>query len=87
MQDFKQELCEICGIENIFFNENLKKHSSIKIGGSSEVLVKPLNKEQIEKTICACLKNKINFCVVGEGTNVLFSDKGFKGVVVKYTPI
>lgn len=70
--------------ENIlFFNEPLKKHSTFRIGGNADVLVAPQNLLQIKLLFAYIKENSIPYTVIGNGSNLLFSDDGFRGIVVK----
>ena len=70
--------------ENIlFFNEPLKKHSTFRIGGNADVLVAPQNLLQIQLLFAYIKENSIPYTVIGNGSNLLFSDDGFRGIVVK----
>ncbi len=73
---------EIKGIK-VFENEPLKKYSSLRIGGNARYLIKIYNMEALLKTIDLINRRRLKFMVIGEGTNILFSDKGFNGVVIK----
>lgn len=70
--------------ENIlFYNEPLKKHSTFRIGGNADVLVVPQNLLQINTLFSYIKENSIPYIVIGNGSNLLFSDEGFRGIVVK----
>lgn len=70
--------------ENIlFFNEPLKKHSTFRIGGNADVLVAPQNLLQLQLLFAYIKENSIPYTVIGNGSNLLFSDDGFRGIVVK----
>lgn len=70
--------------ENIlFYNEPLKKHSTFRIGGNADVLVVPQNLLQIKTLFSYIKENSIPYIVIGNGSNLLFSDEGFRGIVVK----
>jgi len=73
---------EVKGIK-VFENEPLKKYSSLRIGGNARYLIKIYNMEALLKTIDLINRRRLKFMVIGEGTNILFSDKGFNGVVIK----
>jgi UDP-N-acetylmuramate dehydrogenase len=64
-------------------NEPLSKHSSFKIGGNADFFIEIPN----EKALVICLENIAaeRYMVLGSGSNVLFSDKGYKGVIIKLT--
>ena len=65
------------------FNESMKKHTTFKVGGNAECVAMP---DSVEKR-CALIKflneNKIRYYFLGNGSNVIFSDEGFDGVIIK----
>ncbi len=64
-------------------NEPMHKHTTFKIGGPAELFVEVENIEQL-KYILKKIKNKnIKLTVIGNGSNILVSDKGIKGLVIK----
>lgn len=78
-----RELAKILPKEILFFNEPLKKHSTFRIGGPADLLVSPRNiQELIQIFSCLQLYN-LRYTVIGNGSNILFSDEGFHGVVIK----
>lgn len=64
-------------------NEPLAKHTSYKIGGPCDVLVLPNHKNDLAKILLFINQNNIDFFILGKGSNLLFTDKGYKGVVIK----
>ncbi|NQU17378.1 MAG: UDP-N-acetylmuramate dehydrogenase [Candidatus Saganbacteria bacterium] len=61
-------------------NELLSKHTSFKIGGPARVLLIPETIDELREFL---KNNKDPFFILGLGSNVLFSDKGFSGTVIK----
>lgn len=66
-----------------FENEPLKKWTSLGIGGKAEVLCLIENVFELDFLIKYCEKYSINYFFLGGGTNLLFSDNGFKGIIIK----
>ncbi|OIJ09809.1 UDP-N-acetylenolpyruvoylglucosamine reductase [Anaerobacillus arseniciselenatis] len=64
-------------------NELLANHTTWKIGGPAEVLVIPKDETNLAKTISLLKKNNVPVFIVGRGSNLLISDKGIRGVVIK----
>lgn len=64
-------------------NEPLKKHTSFKIGGNAKFFIKAYSQKALLAVMKIIKKYKIKYLIIGEGTNILFSDKGFNGVVIK----
>ena len=70
---------------NIAFleNESLKKHTTFKVGGNAKYLALPENKEQVAALLEFLKSKDINYYIIGRGSNVIFRDNGFDGVVIK----
>lgn len=69
--------------ENIKVDELMKPYTSFKIGGPVDVFVSPTTKEELVNAINVCKENHIPYYVVGNGSNLLVSDKGFRGVIIQ----
>ena len=69
--------------KNIYFDELMKNHTTFKIGGSADVFVDAESAEEISDIIKYCKNNGIPYMVIGNGSNMLVSDKGIRGVVIK----
>ncbi|MDR2580947.1 MAG: UDP-N-acetylmuramate dehydrogenase [Fibromonadaceae bacterium] len=64
-------------------NISLKKHCSFKIGGNANFFAEPKNEEELCSLLAWRKKFKIPYFVLGHGSNVLFSDEGYGGLVIK----
>ncbi len=67
------------------YKKDLKQFSTWKIGGKVDCIVFPNNISEIMHTIEFCKHRKIKFTVIGNGSNILFSDKGYDGVIIQLT--
>ena len=79
-----KELEDILGKNNIMYNEPMSKHTSFKVGGPAEMFAIINSENKIEKVLQFCKMNNIKITVIGNGTNLLVSDLGIKGLVIKY---
>lgn len=61
----------------------LKQYCSMKIGGACDLLVKPNSEGMLAELIPLCRGEGIPYFILGRGSNVLFSDSGFRGVVIR----
>lgn len=68
---------------NIKENEPMKSHTSFKIGGVADVFVSPTTKLQLVDAIRICKENQVPYYIIGNGSNLLVSDKGFRGVIIE----
>jgi len=64
-------------------NEMLSNHTTFKIGGSANFFFEPKTIEELRKAITFAKKNKLKLLILGAGSNLLISDKGFSGCVIK----
>lgn len=64
-------------------NEPLHLHTTFKIGGPADILALPENINQIQDLINYCKANFLDYVVIGMGSNLLVSDKGYRGIVIK----
>ena len=74
----------LCG-EAIFLNEDMRKHTSFKIGGPAEVFLEIDNIEELIKVTNYCKKEGADFFVIGNGSNLLVADEGVDGVIIHLT--
>lgn len=64
-------------------NEPMANHTTIKIGGPAELFVEPTSVENLETTMNLIRKYKVQWIAIGRGSNLLVSDRGISGVVIK----
>lgn len=69
------------GIEKIE-NADLKNFSTMKIGGRARWLLFPKSIKEIKQILNVCEKNNIKIFILGNGSNVLFDDRGFQGAIL-----
>lgn len=63
-------------------NKSLKEFTTIKAGGSADYFVRAENSEKLKELLAFCKENNIKHFVLGKGSNILFTDKGFRGMVI-----
>lgn len=82
MDKFEQ-FKNIIGPLRVFENEALSKHTYFKIGGPAKLFFEAKTIEDFKLALKTAKKLDIPFVVLGSGANVLVSDKGFEGLVLK----
>lgn len=66
----------------ILYNEEMKKYTTFKIGGKADCLIKIDNIKDLKNILKFVNENDIPLTVLGNGSNVLVSDKGIKGITI-----
>jgi len=70
----------------IIENEILANHCTFKVGGSAKFFISVDSAEKLFKVVSFAKKNNLPFFVIGGGSNILVSDKGYDGLVIKIIP-
>ena len=71
--------------ENILEKELMSRHTTFKVGGPCSVLVKIDEINQLKNLLPYLVSEKVPYFFLGNGSNLLVSDKGYEGVIIKYS--
>ncbi|CAM3885161.1 UDP-N-acetylmuramate dehydrogenase [Bacillus wiedmannii] len=82
MEQLVNELIE-ANVGRVLVNEALACYTTMKIGGPADILIVPKHVASIEKTLQLVKKYKTKWTVIGRGSNLLVSDLGIEGVVIR----
>ncbi|MDF1617336.1 UDP-N-acetylmuramate dehydrogenase [Petrocella sp. FN5] len=66
-----------------FYNEPMCLHTSFKIGGPADLFFVPKTIKHIEDIIGLCIELDIPYYIMGNGSNLLVSDRGYRGVIIQ----
>lgn len=66
----------------LFENVQMSNRFSFKVGGITPILVEPLNESSFLNVLNLCESEKVPYFILGGGTNIVFSDNGFDGVII-----
>lgn len=84
MQDIYTKLLENnIKKENIFLDEDMSKHTSFKTGGKADFYIKVYSIEEIKSILKISKENNIPLFVLGNGTNLLVKDQGYRGIIIQ----
>lgn len=70
-----------CG--KIIINPSMKNYTTYKVGGVASAIVSPYNEVELIKLIKGLRANKINYKIIGFGSNLIFDNSGYDGVLIK----
>lgn len=77
------KLFENKNVGEVLFNEPMKNHTSFKIGGPVDLMIIPSDETQVVEAVKISRENNLNFYIMGNGSNLLVRDGGFRGVIIK----
>lgn len=76
---FLEELKEC----DILFDEPMSEHTTFRIGGPADLFLMPKSHEEAAKAVRLCKREGFDYFLLGNGSNLLVSDDGYRGVVIQ----
>ncbi len=64
------------------FSESMKKHTTFKVGGNAQVFATPENENSLRILVQELIDQKVNYFILGGGSNIVVSDSGIEGFVI-----
>jgi UDP-N-acetylmuramate dehydrogenase len=69
--------------DRLLFKEEMKNHTTFKIGGPVDIMVLPQDEEDVATVVSFCRQRDIPLFIFGVGSNLLVRDRGIRGVAMK----
>ena len=86
MTDFLANLTEAAGgPDRVVTKEPMKKHTTFRTGGPAAYYVTPFSEKEIAAVVSLCRREHVPYYILGNGSNLLVSDKGYDGVMISMT--
>ena len=79
----RKKIEEILPEGSVLINEPMSKHTTFKTGGPADFFVTVDNAELLKKIITLAIESEITYYIVGNGSNILVSDEGFRGIIIR----
>lgn len=83
MQNIYELLCGCAGGENVWRQEPMSLHTTFRIGGPADLFVTPGSIQAVADSIRICKETQTPYAVIGNGSNLLVSDTGYRGVIIQ----
>lgn len=81
---FYQELKNKLKENQILLQEKLADHTTLHIGGAADYYILPTTTQEIRDVLCLCKEWNMPFYVMGNGSNLLVSDQGYRGLILHF---
>lgn len=76
-------LVELAGEDKVEQKVLMKEYTTFQIGGPADYFVRPSSAEAVGELVRFCESENISYLIMGNGSNMLVSDKGYAGVVIQ----
>lgn len=83
MEELYKDLLKKIPKDNIYINESMAKHTSLKIGGPADFFIKINALEELKYILKIAKEQNIPITIIGNGTNLLVKDNGIRGIVLQ----
>lgn len=82
-ETFRDKIHHIIEENRIRENEPMSRHITFRVGGNADYYVMPDSEEEIQDVIALCKEFQVPYYVIGNGSNLLVGDKGYRGVILQ----
>ena len=82
-QSFYDKLNNVIGKDSILIDEPMSRHTTFRVGGPADFFVTPKAKEEVRDVIRICKEAGMPYYIIGNGSNLLVSDAGYRGVIIQ----
>ncbi|MEF9998830.1 MAG: UDP-N-acetylmuramate dehydrogenase [Lachnospiraceae bacterium] len=82
-EDFYKQLANFMKKEQILLDEPMSKHTTFRVGGPADYFIIPKSIKELQKAVTLSKQYKIPYYIIGNGSNILVSDDGYRGVIIQ----
>ena len=82
-QNFYDKLNNVIAKDSILIDEPMSRHTTFRVGGPADFFVTPKAKEEVRDVIRICKEAGMPYYIIGNGSNLLVSDAGYRGVIIQ----
>ena len=82
-----QVLADLSRIPHLAVQRNvlLKDHTRFAVGGPASIFAETAQLESLVQAVAVCDRSGLPYCLIGEGSNLIASDQGYRGIVLRWT--
>lgn len=82
--DIYKELKEAAGKSDVLTQEMLFGHTTFRVGGPADYFVTVKDAQAVQNVIALCISKQIPYYILGNGSNILAGDGGYRGVIIQF---
>ena len=79
----ENKFCTCLGSDNVKLQEPMSKHTTFRIGGPADFYLCPHSTKEVHQAVQICKEENLPYFILGNGSNLLVSDKGYRGVIIQ----
>ena len=83
LDELKGRLLSVLPKGSVLSEEPLRLHTTFRVGGPADLYIRPADEQELAAAVSLIRSAGVPFFILGNGSNVLASDQGFRGAVVE----
>lgn len=80
---FDSKVTNMIDKTSIYREEPMKKHTTFRVGGNADYFIVPKTIDEVKNVVALCKETDMPYYILGNGSNLLVSDKGYRGVIIQ----
>ena len=80
---FYNKLVKIIDETRVLVDEPMNRHTTFRVGGCADFFVMPRSVAEIQDVLSLCVQENMPYYILGNGSNLLVSDKGYRGLILQ----
>ena len=78
-----EKFWNLLGNDRVLVDEPMKRHTTFRIGGPADFFLLPSTVDEVRGILEICREEELPYFILGNGSNLLVSDKGYRGVIIQ----
>lgn len=78
-----EKFWNLLGKDRVLVDEPMKRHTTFRIGGPADFFLLPSTVDEVRGILEICHEEELPYFILGNGSNLLVSDKGYRGVIIQ----
>lgn len=78
-----EKFWNLLGKDRVLVDEPMKRHTTFRIGGPADFFLLPSTVDEVREILEICREEELPYFILGNGSNLLVSDKGYRGVIIQ----
>ena len=78
-----EKFLNLLGKDRVLVDEPMKRHTTFRIGGPADFFLLPSTVDEVRGILEICREEELPYFILGNGSNLLVSDKGYRGVIIQ----
>jgi UDP-N-acetylmuramate dehydrogenase len=81
--DMADRIKAVAPASQVECDEPMSDHTTFRVGGPADLFVRPVSRGDFAAILKLCVESRVPFLVIGQGSNLIVKDGGYRGIVIQ----